>query len=173
MFYGCAILPSIPQIETSEGTSFNNMFEGCKAITTVPQLNTSKSTGFSSMFYGCSKLTTIPQLDISKGKSFNSMFTSCSALETVSLTKATNDLSTNTFFNCTSLKNLTIGEGWAVNIYLHYSNNLTVESLHGMIENLADLTGQTAKTFQIGATNLAKIDEAHMTMLESKNWNFS
>jgi hypothetical protein len=42
-----------------------------------------------------------------------------------------------------------------------------------MIENLADLTGQTAKTFQIGATNLAKIDEEHMAMLNNKNWNYS
>ena len=72
--------------------------------------------------------------------------------------------------NCT---NLTIGEGWAVSIYLNYSNNLSVESLHGMIENLADLTGKTAKTFKVGATNLAKIDEEHIAMLQAKNWNYS
>jgi hypothetical protein len=42
-----------------------------------------------------------------------------------------------------------------------------------MVENLADLTGHTAKTFQIGATNLAKIDEAHINMLQAKNWNYS
>lgn len=172
MFYSCAILPSIPQLDTSKGTNFNSMFEGCQELTSIPQLDTSNGTNFNSMFYGCSKLTSIPQLDISKGTNFKSMFTTCSALETVSLTKATKDLSSNTFYNCPALKNITIGEGWAVDIYLHYSNNLTVESLHGMIENLADLTGLTAKTFQVGATNLAKIDEAHMTMLQNKNWNY-
>ena len=41
-----------------------------------------------------------------------------------------------------------------------------------MIENLADLTGKTAKMFQIGTTNIAKIDEAHLQMLEDKNWNY-
>jgi hypothetical protein len=42
-----------------------------------------------------------------------------------------------------------------------------------MIENLADLTGQTAKTFQVGETNLAKIDEEHLAMLTAKNWSYS
>jgi hypothetical protein len=71
------------------------------------------------------------------------------------------------------LTNLTIGEGWAYSIYLYNSNNLSVESLHGMIENLADLTGKTAKKFQVGETNLAKIDEEHIAMLQAKNWTYS
>jgi hypothetical protein len=197
MFNGCTILTTIPQLDTSKGTTFSSMFEGCSALTTIPQLDTSKGSYFSSMFKGCSALTTIPQLDTSKGSYFSSMFEECrylttipqldtsngttftkmfnwcTALEKVSLTTAKSDFATTTFQNCAVLKNLTIGKGWNVSIYLNYSPNLTVESLHGMIENLADLTGQTAKTFQIGATNLAKIDESHINMLQAKNWNYS
>ena len=173
MFRNCKTLLSVPPLNTSKGTDFNNMFYGCRSLQTVSQLDTSKGTKFVSTFYNCYELTTIPPLDTSNGTNFVDTFHSCRKLETISITTAKSNLSSQTFYDCTALKNLTIGEGWAVNIYLHFSNNLTVESLHGMIENLADLTGQTAKTFQIGATNLAKVDEEHINMLKAKNWNYS
>lgn len=173
LFQQCKNLEQIPQLDTSKCTDFTSMFNGCGIIETIPQIDTSVGTNFSYMFSSCVKLKTIPQLDTSNGTNFADMFYYCEKLETVSLTTAKSNFATRTFQNCTALKNLTIGEGWNVNIYLHYSNELTVESLHGMIENLADLTGQTAKIFQIGATNLAKIDEAHITMLNNKNWNYS
>ena len=173
MFQLCSLLTTIPQLDTSKGEFFSNMFQLCSLLTTIPQLDTSKGTSFSSMFHSCTQLKTIPQLDISNGTGFYSMFRNCPQLETVSITKAKSNFQVDSFQGCTALKNITIGEGWNVNIYLHYSENLTTESLHGMIENLADLTGQTAKTFQIGATNIAKIDEEHLTMLQNKNWNYS
>lgn len=173
MFQSCGILKTIPLLNTSNGTNFYYMFSGCANLTTIPPIDTGNGKSFANMFYNCVVLTEIPLLDISSGTGFNQMFYSCSKLETLSLTTAKSNLSSNTFQGCTALKNLTIGEGWNVNIYLHYSNNLTVESLHGMIENLADLTGKTSKKFQIGATNLAKIDEAHIQMLNDKNWNYS
>ena len=160
-------------LDTSNGTNFKDMFNGCSKLVTIPQIDTSSGTTFNSMFNNCLKLVTIPQLDTSNGTNFTNMFGSCAALESVALTTAKSDLATTTFNYCTALTNLTIGKGWAVNIYLTYSNNLSVESLHGMIENLADLTGATAKTFKVGATNLAKIDEEHIAMLEAKNWNYS
>jgi hypothetical protein len=162
-----------PYIDTSKITNFYYFCCNGRMDKYLDKLDTSNGTIFNYMFDNCQALKTIPQLDTSNGEEFGYMFSSCSSLETVSITTAKKNLPTNTFQGCTALKNITIGEGWNVNIYLHYSNNLTVESLHGMIENLADLTGQTAKTFQIGATNLAKIDEAHINMLKAKNWNYS
>ena len=172
MFFNNPKLRSVPQIDTSKGTNFRYMYNNTR-LTTIPPLDTSNGTDFFRMFEDCSKLTTIPPLDTSNGTNFSYMFYFCTKLETVSLTTAKSDLNTTTFQNCTALTNLTIGEGWAVSIYLTYSNNLTVESLHGMIENLADLTGATAKTFSVGETNLAKIDEEHIAMLQAKNWNYS
>lgn len=173
MFRNCWSLEEISQLGLSNGTSFKDMFSGCSKLATLPQLDTKNGTNFSSMFSGCKSLTTPLSLDISKGTSFSNVFASCNALETILLTKPKGDFTSTTFYNCTALTNLTIGEGWAYSIYLTYSNNLSVESLHGMIENLADLTGATAKTFQVGATNLAKIDEEHIAMLQAKNWNYS
>ncbi len=172
MFQSCGTLETIPLLNTSNGTNFYCMFSGCANLTTIPPIDTGNGRSFGNMFYNCVALTEIPLLDISSGTGFNQTFYSCSKLETISITTAKSNLSTNTFQGCTVLKNLTIGEGWAVNIYLHYSEQLTVESLHGMIENLADLTEQTAKTFQIGATNLAKVDEEHLEMLRAKNWDY-
>ena len=173
MFYNCkTLLKTVPHMDTSKGVVFTRMFDSCTDLTTIPPLDLSSGEQFDYMFRNCVDLTTTPQLDISNGKRFISMFGYCTSLETVSITTAKSNLSTDTFQGCTALKNITIGEGWAVNIYLHYSNNLTVESLHGMIENLADLTGLTAKTFQVGA-NIAKIDQTHLDMLVAKNWNYS
>lgn len=171
MCVSCNNLESFPQIDTSNGTNFAYMFDRCNKLANPPQLDTSNGTNFMGM-YRWAPIESI-QLDISNGTNFNSIFFYCTKLKTVSLTTAKGDFSTNSFENCGSLTNITIGEGWAVNIYLHYSNKLTVESLHGMIENLADFTGQTAKTFRVGATNLAKIDEAHIQMLNDKNWAYS
>ena len=164
----------IDLIDTSNGTNFSNAFYNVfqSVIESAPQIDTSKGVYFDSMFQACVGIRNIPLIDIRNGISFSKMFYYCNSLLSLQLTTAKSDLSSNTFQNCTALKNITIGESWEVNIYLHYSNNLTVESLHGMIENLADLTGQTAKTFQIGATNLAKIDEEHISMLNSKNWTY-
>jgi hypothetical protein len=172
MFSRSDMLVRIPPLDTSKGADFGSMFMFCGRLEEIPQLDTSKGTNFNGMFYSCVSLKTVPLLDISNATSLNTVFFDCKSLETVSLTKAKSNLMTDTFENCTALKNITIGEGWAVNIYLNYSP-LTVESLHGMIENLADLTGQTAKVFKIGANNLAKIDEAHIAMLNAKNWEYS
>lgn len=176
MFSNCGSLTTIPQLYTAKSTSFTSMFFNCKNLVSVPQFETSKSKSFTQMFYGCTSVKELPSFDFSAvttSNNINYMLNSCSKLETISLKNLKVNTRATLFQDCTALKNITIGEGWAVNIYLHYSNELTVESLHGMIENLADLTGQTAKTFQIGATNLAKIDEEHINMLKAKNWNYS
>lgn len=173
MFANCYNYEELPTINTTNATTLSNLYSQCSKMTNVAILDTSNCEAFDYMFNGCTQLIEIPTINTSKGKKFARMFNGCSKLETISLTTASANFETTTFNGCIALKNITIGEGWNVNIYLHYSNNLTVESLHGMIENLADLTGQTAKTFQIGATNLAKIDAEHLTMLQNKNWNYS
>lgn len=176
MFGNCDSLTTIPQLYTAKSTAFASMFIGCKNLVSVPQFETSKSKSFTQMFYGCTSIKELPSFDFSAvttANNINYMLYECSKLETISLKNLKVNMPQSFFQDCTSLKNLTIGEGWNVNIYVHYSNELTVESLHGMIENLTDLTGQTAKTFQIGETNLAKIDEEHIQMLNDKNWNYS
>ena len=78
---------------------------------------------------------------------------------------------TNRYYNG-SLTVLEVGNGTSADLYLQYSTNYTQATLHAIIENLADLTGKTAKTFVVGETNLAKIDDEHIAMLNQKNWNY-
>lgn len=173
MFYNCSNLTTIPQLDLSKTDTCYAMFYNCTSLTSVPELNTSNSSNFQGMFQGAGKLTTIPLLDTSNGTNFKTTFYNCNQLKSLRITTVNSDMSTSTFNGCKSLTDMTIGEGFAHSIYLNYSNNLTQESLHGMIENLADLTGNESKYFTIGSTNLAKIDEEHIAMLNTKNWTYS
>lgn len=164
----------LKNLDVSNGIDFANMFRS-SAFKIIPPLNTVNGTNFNYMFYSCNAIE-IQSINLSKTQYAESMFKYCSRLETINIVGTTDGIKSSIaleFPSSTKLKNITIPQGWKNSLYLHYSSVITVESLHGMIENLADLTGQTAKTFQIGATNLAKIDEAHINMLKAKNWNYS
>lgn len=173
MFAGFYYLQKAPMLDLRKATTVERMFYACRKLKTVPELDFSNVTNFSDLFYSCSDLENLPFIDIIRGTTFSNMFAYCKKLKSVSLSKTSYNFSTSSFSNCLELTNVTIWQGWAASIYLNYSEKLTVESLHGMIENLADLTGLLAKTFQVGSTNLAKIDEEHITMLQNKNWNYS
>lgn len=71
-----------------------------------------------------------------------------------------------------TIENLYIGKNTTSDMYIQYQRKLTQESLHGIIENLADRTGQTAGMFNAGS-NLDKIDEEHIAILNQKNWEYS
>lgn len=73
----------------------------------------------------------------------------------------------------TSVTEVEVTRGFNAKIYLSKFPNLTTESLHAIIENLADRTGQNALTFSVGDINIEKIDENHIAMLQNKNWNYS
>lgn len=165
-------LNNYDKIDTSNGKNFERFCENCKKMLEIPNFDTRNGTTFYYAFSGCENLVS-GKVDISNATSLNYMFEYCAKLETIELTIPKSDLGTRTFYSTSTLKHVIIPNGWNVSIYLNYSYALTSESLHGIIENLADLTGKTAKTFQVGATNLAKIDEAHIAMLQNKNWNYS
>lgn len=73
------------------------------------------------------------------------------------------------FQDCTALETFKCKDGTTGNIYLHYSNKLSVESLEGIIDSYADMTGQTAPTLQIGEVNIAKLSEEYIAKAQLKN----
>lgn len=103
----------------------------------------------------------------------NNAFSYCTQITELTLPSTITLLHTGAFGGCTNITTVNIPEGWNCDIYFHHTNLLTQESLHSMIEHLADRSGTTAKNFKVGTTNLDKIDDEHMTMLENKNWNYS
>lgn len=73
------------------------------------------------------------------------------------------------FQECTALETFKCKEGTTGSIHLQYSNNLSVESLEGIIDSYADMTGQTAPMLQIGEVNIAKLSEEYITKAQLKN----
>ena len=121
-----------------------------------------------SVFYGCSNLEFI---DLKNVKTIDvQAFIGCTALKTLHLPATLTSIDTSAFWGCTNLTYVTVGEGFSVSLNLSASTKYTAETLHAIIENLADLTGKDSQTLTLGTTNIAKLDEEHKTMLTDKNW---
>ena len=107
LFKECINLVSIPEIDTSSGTSFYYMFDSCHSLSTIPKLNTSNGTDFSGMFSDCMALDTIPQIDTAKGTDFSNMVSFCTSLDYMPLidtSKGTNF--DRMFYYCTNLTSI-------------------------------------------------------------------
>ena len=83
MFYYCAGLTTIPQLDFGSVTYADSMFTRCAGLTTIPQLDFSSVTDAQGMFNYCTSLTTIPQLDFGSVTYANSMFSNCTNLTTL------------------------------------------------------------------------------------------
>ena len=68
---------------------------------------------------------------------------------------------------------LEIGKGTSASLYLQDSIKYSQETLHNLIDNLADMTGQKAPVFSVGPTNLAKISDEYLQKLTDKNWTYT
>ena len=60
-----------------------------------------------------------------------------------------------------------------MSLRLNVSNKITVESMVAMFNSLKDLTGETAKTLTLGATNLAKLTDEQKQIATNKNWTLA
>lgn len=71
-----------------------------------------------------------------------------------------------------SIEFLEIGKGTSASLYLQDSLKYSQETLHNLIDNLADMTGQEQPVFSVGTTNLAKISDEYLQKLTDKNWSY-
>ena len=142
------------------------------AIEKIPSFILNKNEPYtmgSNMFQNCQSLK---GGRIESWTNLSNTFNGCVNLEDVSFSADCTGFSTNTFSGCSLLKKVSVDEGFSASLYIHTSTQFTAEVLHAIIENYADMTGQTAPTLQMGATNLAKVDDEHKAMLEAKNINY-
>lgn len=70
------------------------------------------------------------------------------------------------------LEFIEIGKGTSASLYLQNSIKYSQETLHNLIDNLADMTGKEAPVFSVGTTNIAKISDEYLQKLKNKNWNY-
>ena len=149
MFNQCYSLQTIPLLDTSSVTNMSSMFNSCRSLQLIPLLNTSSVTNMNQMFIGCYSLQTIPQLNTSSVTNMSSMFSSCSYLE---------------FLTMTNIK---------LSFSISSSTKFSQETLEALIDNLVDLTGQTAQTFTMGSTNLAKVSQEKKDLATARNWSLN
>ena len=166
MFYNCSKLTTIPPLNISNVTSVNNMFYNCNSLTTVPQLDTSNVTEMSKMFYGCSKLTTVPLYDTSKVTRMEEMFWHCSDLQTVPALECTNVTNMNNIFaSCHSLKSILM-TNIGVSLNISASTLFERSDLLVILNNLKTVT--SSKVLTMGATNLAKLTDEDKAIATNK-----
>ena len=158
---------------SARGADVEEIIESFFQSTNVETVNFPKLTTIgNSGFQGCSALTEIntPSLTtIGKDAILNTSKLTNMIVGVLTGTDQFSFRQTFRHYNG-SLTVLEVGNGTSADLYLQYSTNYTQATLHAIIENLADLTGKTAKTFFVGDTNLAKIDDEHKTILNNKNW---
>lgn len=103
------------------------------------------------------------------------VFQNCRKLRKLKVGKLTSTESTSFLITSrgtnSSIEFLEIGKGTSASLYLQDSLKYSQETLHNLIDNLADMTGQEAPVFSVGPTNLAKISDEYLQKLKNKNWN--
>lgn len=74
---------------------------------------------------------------------------------------------------CERIKHLISHPEFNVAARFSYNNMLTHDSLVNLLNNLKDLTGETAKTLTLGTENLAKLTVEEKAIATNKNWTLA
>ena len=187
VFYGCS---SLREVNTPFGLRFSiaqSMFKNCTSLTSldVSGWDMSACTNCRSIFESCSSLTSldVSGWDMSACKDMCGMFLICSSLSSIDVSGW--DVSAclnmaNIFNNCRSLTSLLGGSqdkpsafgGAKVSLSFVW-NNLDKASLIAIINGIADLTGKTQQTLDLGAINKAKLTADEITIATNKNWKIT
>lgn len=140
-----SLLKKVPNIDTSNLTSFANFFVGIVSnsnkIVEIPQLDASNATTIYSCLYGCNLLTTFGGLK-NVGKSYDT------------------NKGANTGYLSFKLDHCTL---------------LTHESLMNVINNLYDIASIGVKTQQLvlGSTNISKLSAEELQICTERGWSVS
>jgi hypothetical protein len=146
MFRNCTSLKKIPQLDTSNGTTFSQMFSNCASLKTIPQLDTSKGTQFDKMFNWCLAITEIPQLDTSNGTNFREMFYRTLKLKTISQLDLSKGSDFRTMFYASSVENINLIGSINYNISFSECTSLTYESIKSILTACSNTTNTNSKT---------------------------
>ena len=155
MFSHCTKLTSVPQFSTSRVTSANSMFYNCELLTIIPQFNTSSLTSANAMFSHCTKLTSVPLLDFSSVTDVGGFYFYDSM-----------------FWGCSSLTTLGGFKGLKVNLDLHYSPLLTIESIVNVINAAADMSSEP-QTLTLHKDVFNILTEEQIATASAKGWNIA
>ena len=126
-------------------------------------------------FQKCTNLTsvTVPNSVTSIG---NYAFADCTNLKSITISNSVISISDTAFRGSLNITDIKLGQGFNAPLTLSSwwgTIQLTADVMVAMFESLVDLTGQTAKTITLGATNLAKLTDTQKQIATNKNWNLA
>ena len=132
----------------TSGSATNNMFCNSNIVDLDKILkeqnvtmDVSLSVRVDYMFYYCRLLEMVPEITFGAScGNISYMFNNCDKLKRIKGLILPNKTltATNVFNNCTSLEEITIGGTIAFSMDIHWSTNLTADSIKSIIEHLSD-----------------------------------
>ena len=103
-WHSCGKLTSFPQLDLSSGTTFKEAWYNCKALISFPMVNLHNGTTFKMAWYGCIGLTEFPSIDLGKGTDFEQAWYNCSGLTSFLPTDLSAGITfSNAWCNCSAL----------------------------------------------------------------------
>ena len=128
--------------------SVHYFFNDCSSLRAMPRLDFSHMTALNDMFPGTGSMNTVPEFDMNAfaGTSITPFPAAHSLIDA----------------NITNIKKTLV---------INQNVLLNLRSLLRIINNLADMTGQTACTLNIGSANMAKLVPNQIAVATAKNWN--
>lgn len=172
LFMGYTNMKKLPRLSFENATNATSMLDGSGLETVDIYLDTAKVTNFYQMFHKSTSLKSIVGLNTSNGTNFYGCFAHCYALETIEepldLSKATSVMAM--FNRCDALANVLFVSG-SIGLSIQIpSGKLSDASIQSIVDGLADLTGGTTQTLTLNALVIAKLTEAQIATITSKNW---
>lgn len=165
--------------DTSSVTNMKNIFQYCDKLSDLKfDFNTSNVTTMDALFDYCMSFTELDlsKWDVSQVTSLSATFNDCRNLTYLRLSNWDMRAVTNVnglFGNTESLTDLILDGAIFpkkdLDIALHNSNKLTVESLLSVLNALPQLDGESYYV-QLGSNNIAKLSDEQKAIATNKNW---
>lgn len=147
-------------------------FNSCYKLVSVTIPNSVTSIDVTA-FNSCLSLKSI-NIPVGVTEIKDNAFYNCKALASMTMPNTVTTIGKSAFSYCSSLTNVTLGNGFNCNsLDLSASTKYSVDTLATMLTALADRTGQTAYTFTLGSTNLAKLSDEQKAIATDKNWTLA
>lgn len=197
LFRGQYLTTEFPSFNTSNVTSAGYAFADCfeeekssREGCTAPYLDLSKVTNITGMFAyehvsgnnRYSRLKAIPLYDVTSVTTLTNLFKGCGHLESIPALNFSSIPENSSAFvlsgsngwilGCYALKEINILD-IHYNFHISASTQFTREALVHIIDNLRDMTGSTAKTLTMGATNMEKLTTDDIAVATAKNWTIA
>ena len=172
LFHGSK-LTKLPRLDLSKNTNLSNMCTYAKIERIDQYLNTESCSTFTSAFNGTANLVYLKGICTKNAARVNSMFYD-SAIKEIELPFDFSNVQSgysSAFQKASALVEVRFVTGTIKVTILFSSALLSAESIQSIIDGLA--TVETAQTLTLHADVKAKLTEAQLDTITSKNWNLA